>query len=62
VGLFLILQDRSVTNDLDSDHEEEQKTKIRFFWNKAKKNKYIHPATKEGTKKTNIFVPPLWNE
>jgi hypothetical protein len=47
---FKILQNRSKANFFVSDFEEEEKrkkTKLRFFWSKAKKNEYIRSSTIE---------------
>jgi hypothetical protein len=47
VKSFKILQDRSKTNIFVSNcvgREKRKKTKLRFFWNKAKKNEYNRSA------------------
>ena len=47
VKSFKILQDRSKTNIFVSNcvgGEKRKKTKLRFFWNKAKKNEYNRSA------------------
>jgi hypothetical protein len=47
---FQIVQNRSKTNVFVSDCEEEEKrkkTKLRFFWSKAKKNEYNRSSTIE---------------